>query len=304
MPIYKFYKNALDLIKEKPFKLEKEIQSIVETNLEYLFNLQLVKNEFQLGGFRIDTLAYDKEQKSFVIIEYKKRTNYSVIDQGMSYLALMLNNKADFILEFNEHCGESLKRDDVDWSQSKVIFISPTFTQYQLESINYKDLPIELWEVKRYSNKTILFDQHKPTSTTASFKTVSKKSETIQKISREVKRYTEEEHLKIAKPEIAELYYRFKDLVIAINSDISIKPLKLYIAFRSKTNITDVTILSKALKIAINVEKGKLDDPKQIARDVSNVGHWGNGDYQVQIDSENELEYIVSLIRQSYNINS
>jgi predicted transport protein len=161
-----------------------------------------------------------------------------------------------------------------------------------------------LWEVRRYVNNTIRFDQHKPTSATATIKTISKKSEIVEAISREVKTYTEEGHLKIAQPNIAELYSRFKELVLSISSDISVKPMKLYIAFRSKTNVTDVVILKKSLKIFVNLPKGKLDDPKKLVRDVSEVGHWGNGDYEIQLSTDDELEYIISLIRQSYKVNS
>ena len=303
MPLFKVSQARLELIKEDPFRLEKDIQQVVESSLSSLFGLTFVRTEFQLGALRIDTLAYDNDSQAFVIIEYKKGSNYSVVDQGMSYLGLMLNNKAEFILEYNEKCNASLKRKDVDWSQSKVIFISPSFTPFQLEAINFKDLPIELWEVRRYVNNTIRFDQHKSASATATIKTVSKKSGVVEAISREVKTYTEEGHLKIAQPNTAELYNRFKELVLAIGSDISVKPMKMYIAFRSKTNITDVVILKKALKIFINLPKGKLDDSKNLARDVSAVGHWGNGDYQIQTTSDDELEYIVSLVRQSYKLN-
>jgi predicted transport protein len=303
MPLYKIAHKQLEPIRENPFRLEKDIQEIVEVNLAPLFGLQFVQSEFSLGGLRIDTLAFDKDAQAFVIIEIKKGSNYSVVDQGMSYLGLMLNNKADFILEYNEKCNASLKRDDVDWSQSKVIFISPSFTTFQLEAINFKDLPIELWEVKRYSNNTVRFDQHKPDSTVASIKTVSKKSEVVAAIGREVKTYTEEGHLKIANPNIAELYFRFKELVLSISPEISIRPMKQYVAFRSKTNITDVEIQKKSLKISINVRKGKLDDPKGLATDVSGIGHWGNGDYRIQINSADELEYIISLVRQSYKLN-
>lgn len=304
MPLYKIAHKQLDLVKEQPFKYERDIQSLVENNLSTLFGLQFVRGEFQLGTLRIDTLAYDKDSKAFVIIEFKKGANFSVVDQGMSYLGLMLNNKAEFILEYNERCNGSLKREDVDWSQSRVIFISPSFTTFQLEAINFKDLPIELWEVRRYSNNTIRFDQHKPASSVASIKTVSKKSEVVDAISREVKTYTEEGHLKIAQPNIAELYNRFKELVLAIGSDISVKPMKQYITFRTKTNITDVVILKKSLKIFFNLAKGKLDDPKKLARDVSAIGHWGNGDYEIIISNDDNLEYIISLVRQSYKLNS
>ncbi|GIX43580.1 MAG: hypothetical protein KatS3mg129_3313 [Leptospiraceae bacterium] len=133
---------------------------------------------------RIDTLAFDNETKSFVIIEYKKDKNFSVIDQGYAYLALLLNNKADFILEYNECKNESLKKENVDWSQSRVIFISPQFTKYQKQAINFKDLSIELWEVRKYENNTILFNQLKSSSEISeSITKISPGNDIVKKIS-------------------------------------------------------------------------------------------------------------------------
>jgi hypothetical protein len=121
-----------------------------EFSLE-LFDLEYVKSEFELHGLRIDTLAFDKESKGFVIIEYKRDRNFSVVDQGMAYLNLMLNNRADFILEYNESPSSSshnrMKREQIDWSQSRVIFIAPEFTKYQQYAIGFKDVGIQLWEV-------------------------------------------------------------------------------------------------------------------------------------------------------------
>ena len=41
----------------------------------------------------------------------------------------------------------SLKREQVDWSQSRIIFIAPEFTKYQQHAIGFKDVGIQLWEV-------------------------------------------------------------------------------------------------------------------------------------------------------------
>ena len=51
-----------------------------------------------------------------------------------------------------------------------------------------------------------------------------------------------------------------------------------------------------------NTKAGTLDDPRNIARDVSNTGHWGNGDYQIQISNDEDIEYIFSLIKQLYKM--
>jgi len=74
-------------------------------------------------------------------------------------------------------------------------------------------------------------------------------------------------------------------------------------AFISGSNIVDIHPQKKALKLWINLSKGELDDPKQITRDVSSIGHWGNGDYEIQISDDENIEYILSLIKQSLRKN-
>lgn len=303
MAFFKIKNNEqLDSIKEQPFRLEKELQSLTENNLESILGLDFVKSEFSLNNFRIDTLAYDRDAGTFVIIEYKRDKNFSVIDQGYAYLSLMLNNKADFILEYNENSKEALKRKDIDWSQSRVIFISPSFTTYQKEAINFKDLPIELWEIKRYSNQTVNYNQIKTSGARESIKTISRQDEAIEKVSREIKVYTEEEHLDKGTEETKELYETLKNAILNLD-EIEIKPKKKYIAFVSGSNVADILIQKNTLKIWINVQQGDLDDPKELTRDVSSIGHWGNGDYEIIIRTDDEVDYILNLIKQSLKKN-
>lgn len=303
MALFKIDNNErLENIKEQPFKLEKDIQSLTEKNLKSIFGLDFVKSEFSLNNFRIDTLAFDRDAGTFVIIEYKRDKNFSVIDQGYAYLSLMLNNKADFILEFNENSKETLKRNDVDWSQSRVIFISPSFTTYQKEAINFKDLPIELWEIRRYDNQTVNYNQIKTSGAQESVKTISRQDEAIEKVTKEIKVYTEDEHLEKGTEETKELYETLKSAILNLD-ELELKPKKKYIAFVSGSNVVDIHIQKNALKMWLNLQQGDLDDPKEIARDVSSVGHWGNGDYEIIMRTDEEMEYILSLIKQSLKKN-
>jgi RecB family endonuclease NucS len=95
MPIFRNNKGKLDLISETPFDLERDVQKLVEENMKTIFDLDFITSEYTLNDLRVDTLGYDQESKSFVIIEYKRDKNFSVIDQGYAYLALLLNYKAD-----------------------------------------------------------------------------------------------------------------------------------------------------------------------------------------------------------------
>ena len=93
MKLFSLNKDKLDPINGIPFKLERDIQNLIENNTSEIFDLEFVSSEFRIGDFRIDSLCFDNETNSFVIIEYKKGSSYSVIDQGYSYLSIMLNNK-------------------------------------------------------------------------------------------------------------------------------------------------------------------------------------------------------------------
>jgi hypothetical protein len=70
--IFSIQGSKLSEVREQQFPLESEIQRITEANIHDLFDLDLVKSEFELHGLRIDTLEFDNESKAFVIIEYKK----------------------------------------------------------------------------------------------------------------------------------------------------------------------------------------------------------------------------------------
>ena len=300
MALYINQTGKLKEVNEKPFKLEKDIQKVFEENLSAIMGLELVKSEFTIKNKRIDTLAYDAQSCAFIIIEYKRDKNISVVDQGFTYLSLMLENKADFIIEYNESLRQNMKREDVDWSQTRVAFVSTNFTENQVQATNFKDIAIELWEVKQFDNDTIIINPIKKSNAAESIKPLTQNKEALKKVTEEIKVYTEEEHIQKTTELIAELYQKFRQGVIQLADDIEIKPKKMEIGFRKDSKVfTDICILKNSLKIWINLKKGKLDDPKKLAEDVSEKGHWGNGDYQVQVETDKDLEYIMSLIKQA-----
>lgn len=114
-------------------------------------------------------------------------------------------------------------------------------------------------------------------------------------------KFTEDDHLIKASRRTKELYELLKDRILRLGNDVFIEPKKLYIAFKTITNICDIELQKNKLKIAINLPKNELHDPQNMARDISNIGHWGNGDYSVYLDDEDLLEYVVNLIKQAYD---
>jgi len=193
----------------------------------------------------------------------------------------------------------NLKRGSIDWSQSQVIFISPNFSQYQKESINFKDLPIELYEIKRYSNNSLILNQIKGEGSESVSK-ISKGKGVIGKVSKEVKVYSEDDIVSFGEKEIQSVYYTLRSSILELD-DVEVQPRKKYIGFVKDRNICSMFVQKKKIKLWINMKKGELDDRENLMRDVSHIGHHGIGDYEGHINNGDDIDYIVSLIRQSYN---
>ncbi|MFH1824227.1 MAG: DUF5655 domain-containing protein [Candidatus Firestonebacteria bacterium] len=304
MVIFSQDKNSLKEINQSQFKLEKDIQNITEKNLKDVFGLEFVKSEFQLNNLRIDTLAFDKLTNSFVIIEYKKDKNFSVIDQGYAYLALLLNNKADFILEYNENKNTRLSRNDIEWSQSRVIFISSQYTEYQKQAINFKDLPIEIWEIKKYENDIIVFNQIKPHKTSESITKIAKVDGAVQKVAQEIKTFTEDSHLEKASDEIKELYEKIKQEVLDIDSSFIFNPRKYYISIKRNKNLAFIEFRKKKINIIIPVsyERGrKLIKHHKIRKPAESVQKfWFSVPcFEVSLENDENLYEVINLIKEA-----
>lgn len=300
MPIFKIDNLNLITVKERPFSQEEELKELTANCLETIFGLDFVCSEFTVDRYRIDTLAFDKETKSFVIIEYKKGSSSSIIDQGFTYLSKMLNHKADFVLEYNEKKGKSLKRKDVDWSQSRVLFLADSFTPYQRDAINFKDLPIELWEVKRYNNQTILYNQLKPTGATESIRTISKSKTVIESVSKEVKKYSIEDHFKDDWEDTSDLFEKIRDKILAIDTRIEEKVTRNYIGYKIDTNnICSIHAHKSKLELSLSrVDKEDLRDPE----DKVTKTPWGKRGWgklcKYTVKNATDIDYALFLVKQ------
>lgn len=302
MSVYKIIKHELLPLREVKIDLEKSIQTLVEGNLAQLFGLQFVQTEFALKNLRIDTLAFNESTKSFVIIEYKKERNISVIDQGYAYLALLLNNQADFVLEYNERVKKELKKADIDWSQSRVLFVSSAFTKYQKEAMGFKDLPIELWEVKLYENDLMTLNEITPSEKNESINVV-KKGDDARVVERVIKQYTIEDHIKSNMGNTRTLFENLSERIMEIDARFDIHPTKFYIAFAIEgKNIIQITPkVSKINLDLLRVEPKDLKDPEKRVTYMNNSYKWYSQHVsQFEIKSEDDIDYAIMLIKQVY----
>ena len=311
MQLFNSKNNKLELIEEKPFKLEKEIQDLVSENSESLLNLEHIGTEITIDKYRIDSLCFDKETNSFVIVEYKKGSSYSVIDQGYTYLQLLLNNKSDFLLVYSEHLDKVVKTKDIDWSQSRIIFISQSFNKYQKDSVNFKDLPFELWEIARYKNNHISLTKHISTSSESVKTITSTKNKNIQAVSQEIKTYDENFHISKFNQQLQNNWIKFREQMMSIEG-MEMNIIRRYISFTMGYHKSICYCNTQANGFRIDVVRGsiksgkksdyffELDDPKKLAKE--NNWTWKNGDtghkYEIKFDKSIDVDYLVFLMNQ------
>ena len=96
-----------------------------------------------------------------------------------------------------------------------------------------------------------------------------------------------------------ELFDSLREEILALDPCVSEEILKYYIAYKAETNFVDVIPQSSELRLTLNMQFHELYDSRSIARDITGLGRWGNGDVEVRLKHSEELPYIMTLIRQS-----
>lgn len=316
MKLFKVSNNTIKEVSRDSFKLERDIQSLIEKNLKAVFNLEFIATEFdvKLGAerFRIDTLAFNSETKSFVIIEYKKVKDYSVVDQGYTYLSALINNKSDFVLKYNTKTRNILDLKDFDWSQSRVIFISPSFSAYQKNSVNFRDVPFELWQIQKFEGGHISLEQHIANSD-QSIDGFKQDSKPLNRLKGEIVVTSESDLTQKTNESALDAWEALKSHYLE-DADVELNVRKNYISFKKKnTAICYVSFQKARLQIEIlrgyeTIKNGKrnvlkISDPENKGTEV--IKKYANGDKEVlcrfNVNSLKDVEYSKFLIDQKLN---
>jgi len=303
MVLYKISDQKVSRLSVVNINKEKDIQKLFEQNLSIILDIDFLDTEYSTSfGGRIDTLGIDKNG-SPVIIEYKKTQNENVINQGLSYLKWLLDHKADFEVL----CKKKNITISIDWTTPRVICIAESYNKFDLDTVEILPLKIELLKYRLFEDNllSVDFESQKPVkiSTSKIFNNSKTKTEQKKELQKE---YSVDKHLTIYTNNIKQLYFKLKEVILQIDSNIVEEAKAKYIAYKLTTNIVDVVLQKNAIKIFLNIPSGKLMDPYSLARDLRKpkaIGHWGNGDYEIILKDQRQLNSVMELIHQSYDYN-
>lgn len=307
MPIFEISKNKLVTVEKKNFPHEKDLQLLIEDNLQEVFNCRFVASEFSTGAHhagRIDSLALSEENTP-VIIEYKKVKSSELINQSLFYLHWIQDHKGDFEIAVQKLLGNGIK---VEWSDVRVICIAPDYNRYDLHAVQVMGTNIELWKYLLFSNNTLYLEKvFHDTYSKNKIEHTSAKSPVMVAAgkkaaqTRATSTYTFEKHLEEKSKQIQQLILIIRDFVTGLDTSIEEVPKKFYIAYKSSKNIVCIQAGTKQIKLWVRLKPNDVKDPPKFFRDVSNIGHQGTGDVEFSITSQEEFEEIKKYIEYSYN---
>lgn len=113
--------------------------------------------------------------------------------------------------------------------------------------------------------------------------------------------YTVEDHPRLAEGgAMQSLFKAFRREALALDPSVTEEFLKLYVAYKAETNFVDVVPQKSRLRLSLNLHFHELHDPRGLAKDVTALGRWGNGDVEVGLSKPEELPYVLGLVRQAF----
>ena len=303
MPIFNILKSKLTPVEQDNFSSEKELQNLIERNIETVFNCQLIASEFTTGAEhagRIDTLALSEDHHP-VIIEYKKTESSDLINQSLFYLSWLGDHRGDFEIEAKKKIGNDIK---VDWSTIRVIGIAPNNKKYDLHAVHVMGANIELWKYRLYKNSSIYLEEvfqqgysavndHK-----ANFRSIASKRLIQKKLDI---RYTFSQHINTKSKSIRGLAYNIQEYMMGLDPSMEEAPKKFYIAYKISQNIVCMEIQKLKILLFVKINPKSISKPPPFLRDVSNIGHYGTGNTEITIKTEKDFELVKSIIKMAYN---
>lgn len=280
--------NKSTQIKSKSLKLERQIQNIVEKNLEELFGIKFLASEYIIDNGRVDTLGLD-ENNCPVVIEYKLNSNTNIINQGLFYLDWFMEHKAEFDILCREKLGAKI---DIDWDNPRLLCIATDFNKYDDNAIKQINRNIELIRYTLFEKDLLMIQLASA---------VSEKTRTTNTSGDKYICHRIEYRLTTTNKNIIEYTKELDEYILNLGDDIQKKELRNYWAYKTIKNFACLVVNQEKLDVYVTIDYQNIEKPQSNVKDVKGKGHWGTGNTVVFISNEEELEYTKDLIKKIYN---
>ena len=282
--------------------LERPLQNLIEKHMSTLLGVRFLASEYSTGEThrgRIDSLGIDEDHCP-VIVEYKRKTDENVINQGLFYLDWLLDHKAEFQLLVQKRFGQE-EAEKIEWTGPRLLCIANEFTRYDEYAVQQINRNIELIRYKKYDDALLLLELVNASTATDLVETHD--SSTTLSMKNSQKSVTD--NLTIADQDTKDLFKALQDYLTSLGDDVQMKTLKFYVAFRRFKNFACVEVRNRNKQILIytKVDPTSIELKDGFTRDVREVGHYGTGELEIVITNLDDLEKAKPLLKISYDAN-
>lgn len=290
-------------LEAKTAVLEKDLQKHIEQHMEVLLGVRFLATEYSTGKThkgRIDSLGLD-ENSCPVIVEYKRHTNENVINQGLFYLDWLLDHQAEFKWLVMESLGKETA-EAIEWNGTRLICIASDFNKYDEHAVQQINRNIELMRY-RYFGADLLLLELVNAQTVAQIIGSSSDESGRRMVASASRDKTQSERLAEASPELVELFQTVCSYSEQLGDEVQRKELKLYTVFKRIRNFMSVVVMpgKNDPKLLVYLKlPGESANEDGFTRNVTNIGHWGTGNFEVIIRNQNDWLKAKELILQSY----
>ncbi|WP_456695513.1 DUF5655 domain-containing protein [Aeromicrobium sp. P5_D10] len=298
------------MLERSASKLEKDLQKVIETNMELMFGVRLLASEFSTGpvhGGRMDSIGID-DAGTPVIFEYKRTIGENVMNQGLFYLDWLLDHQGDFTVLVIEKFGAEAAA-TIDFSRPRLICVANSFTKYDEHAIRQMGRAIELIRYQQFEGDLLALELFASSTTGPSSvlpaATPNQGESGATNPGVGSKYSTFEEQLAKSPQHIRDLYADLTEKIESLGDDVSAKATKYYMNFRRIKSFASVEIYSQRQKILVfvRVDPATVNLEAGFSRDVTNIGHLGNGELELTVTSADTLARALPLIQSSYEAN-
>jgi predicted transport protein len=278
--------------------LERQLQRTIESNMETLFGVRLLKSEHPTGAKhrgRIDSLGID-ETGSPVIFEYKRSRDENVINQGLFYLDWLLDHQAEFKLLVMDRFGMEVAN-QIDWTNPRLVCVAGDFTRYDEHAVRQNNHNIELVRYRDFGGELLALELLTSVSTALP---QAPAGHTAGSTSSEP---TVTDYLGKAAEALKNLFADLDARLLAFGDDIQKTTRKNYFAYKRIKNFACVEVhpQSKALLVYLKVDPDSIELEPGFSRDVRNIGHFGTGSLELRLTNSADLIKSEPHLRASYD---
>ncbi|WP_435285391.1 DUF5655 domain-containing protein [Streptomyces bacillaris] len=271
-------------------EVEADVQGLVEAHMETLLGVRFLASEYGTGpvhGGRIDSLGLD-ENGSPVIVEYKRGTDAGVINQGLFYLAWLMDHRREFEHMVRDRLGGTTAS-QVLWSSPRLICIAGDFTRYDVHAVREHRRSIDLVRYRLFGSDLV------------GLETVASVSGGMQVARRARREPVAQAAADVQGAAMVELAIAVDEALLGLGDGVNRVQRKQYRAYQRLRNFACVCPPQRSkLLVYLKVDPADVGLVPGFTRDVRGLGHHGTGDLEVQLRTSRDVERAQDLFRASF----